>query len=81
VEHALKIGCSFRVGTAEDEIFFSDGVADLDVEAPALAVASTGLPMPRVSREDRKFFRFISTIELILLRLKITILSVCEVYW
>ena len=35
-QHLLEVCRSFRVGAAEDKIFFAYGVADLDAKAPAL---------------------------------------------
>jgi hypothetical protein len=59
-------------GLAGDGVLFDgDGIAG-DPDA-----ASTGPAAPIVNREERKFFRFIFTIELILPRLKITTLKLC----
>ena len=45
--------------------------AGADVDPSGLDAASSGPAAPIVNSEERKFFRFILTIELILLRQKI----------
>src|SRR5579862_3435147 len=42
VEHLLEIGRPFGVGAAEDGVFFSDGVAYLEVKAPAFDELGSG---------------------------------------
>ena len=53
-------------------------------ECPAvlvLAAAKAGPAAPIVTSEDRKFFRFILSFRLILLRLKLLLIRTCVLYW